>query len=122
MRKTRLKRTSTALVVLLAAVAVLFALLRSYVLHPSEALAQSGAALFETKGCIQCHYTDSRKTRVGPGLKGLFDRETLPVSGRKATEENVRKQLKTPFQDMPSFADRLTEEQMDRLVDYLKTL
>jgi len=122
MRKTQLKRTSTAVVVFLIAFAFVFALLRSLVLHPSEALAQSGAALFESKSCIQCHYTDSRKTKVGPGLKGLFERKELPVSGRAASGANVRKQIKTPYKDMPSFADRLAEGQLDRLIDYLKTL
>ncbi len=91
-------------------------------LHPSEAIAQSGAALFESKGCIQCHYTDSRKTKVGPGLKGLFERKERPVSGQAVSEANGRKQIKTPYKDMPSFADRLAEGQLDRLIDYLKTL
>jgi len=44
------------------------------------------------------------------------------VSGREVTGENIREQLESPFRDMPSFADRLTEEEVDALIDYLKSL
>ncbi|MFW6115218.1 MAG: c-type cytochrome [Thermodesulfobacteriota bacterium] len=75
-----------------------------------------------SKGCSNCHHADSGETKIGPGLKGLFKRDKLPVSERKATEENVRKQLEVPYRNMPSFAGRLTEEQVDQLIDYLRTL
>lgn len=68
---------------------------------PAEPKAHEGHELFQSKGCVQCHYTDSRKTKVGPGLKGLSPRDRLPVSGREVTKENVRRQLKTPYGDMP---------------------
>jgi len=122
MRKTGLKRTSTAVGITLVCAAVLLALVRSSVTHPDDSHVPGGSEVFEKKGCVQCHFTDSRETKIGPGLKGLFGRNKLPVSGREVTEENVKRQLKTPYDDMPSFADRLTEEQRDRLVAYLKTL
>jgi mono/diheme cytochrome c family protein len=92
------------------------------VIQPAASLAEEGAQLFESKGCTQCHYTKSAETRIGPGLQGLFGRDKLPVSGRRVTEKNVRRQLQTPYENMPSFADRLTKEQRDRLIEYLKTL
>jgi cytochrome c2 len=122
MRKTGLKRTSTAVGITLVCAAVLLALVRSFVTHPDDSHAPGGSEVFEKKGCVQCHFTDSRETKIGPGLKGLFGRDKLPVSDREVTEENVKRQLKTPYDDMPSFADRLTEEQRYRLVAYLKTL
>jgi cytochrome c2 len=91
-------------------------------IYPSGSPAHKGAELFESKGCVQCHFTGSTQTKSGPGLKGLFERQKLPVSGRGLTEANVRKQLKTPYNNMPSFADRLTHEERDRLIAYLKTL
>jgi cytochrome c len=92
------------------------------VVHPACCFAEEGSKLFADKGCAACHFTDSRETKVGPGLKGLFKRDKLPKSGRKVTEENIRKQLKTPYKSMPSFAGRLTKKQTDQLIAYLKTL
>jgi cytochrome c len=80
------------------------------------------ATLFFEKGCSQCHYTDSRDRKIGPGLEGLFSREALPVSGEPVSEVNVRDQLLTPYENMPSSADRLSQEDIDHLIYYLKTL
>jgi cytochrome c2 len=122
MRKTRLKHTTITVTITLVCVATLLALLRAVILHPTGSLSEKGPELFVSQGCAHCHFSDSGKTKIGPGLKGLFEHEKLPVSGRKATEENVRKQLRTPYENMPSFADKLTMEQRDQLIFYLKTL
>lgn len=122
MRKTRLRQTSVSVAVILIAMAALFAALRVLVIHPPELPAGDGATLFSVKGCADCHYTKSRETKIGPGLKELFERKKLPVSRRKVTEKNVRTQLEMPYENMPSFADRLTEEQREMLIAYLKSL
>jgi len=120
MRKTVLKRTTAALTGFLIIFGTVLGVLR--VQRTGTAAPVSGQALFQEKGCSQCHFTDSTKTKMGPGLKGLFDREKLPASGRKATAANVREQLISPYRNMPSFADRLTPEQKERIINYLKTL
>ena len=122
MRKTRLRHVSITVGAVLVCGAVFFALVRTFVIRPAVPLSQEGSELFESQGCVQCHFTDSRKTKIGPGLQGLFNRVELPVSGREVTEENVRTQLKTPYENMPSFDDRLNEKQRDTLIEYLKTL
>ena len=81
---------------------------------------EAGAALFAKK-CGFCHFTESRDTKVGPGLKGLFDRETLLASGRPVSAENIRRQLIEPVAEMPAFKD-LEEEEIRQLTDFLKTL
>lgn len=86
-----------------------------------EGLARKGARLFNKKACADCHYADRPDTKIGPGLKELFKRDKLPMSGRAVTEDNIRKQLKTPFRAMPSFAG-LPEEEVKALVAFLKTL
>jgi hypothetical protein len=86
-----------------------------------EGDAKKGAVLFAGKGCADCHYTDSIKRKLGPGLKDLFAGDTLPVSGWKVTEENVRKQLKSPFRSMPSYTD-LAEKELQALMAFLKSL
>lgn len=90
--------------------------------NANELTAVTGPALFEEKGCAQCHYTDSKDKKIGPGLKGVFSAETLPASGRPATRQNVREQLKDPYGTMPSYADRLTEKQTRLLIEYLEGL
>ena len=122
MRKTQLKRTGIGVVVFTAGVVLLMSVIRAAVFSAEAAGVEDGAALFENKGCAQCHYTDSTETKIGPGLEGLFARDRLPVSGRPVTSENIRRQLQNPYDAMPSFADRLTEDQTAHLVVYLKSL
>lgn len=122
MRKTLLKRASVSVAAFTLCVAILAAILRVITVGADSTDAKDGAALFEEKGCSQCHYTDSVDTKIGPGLKNLFQREKLPVSASPVTEENVRQQLTTPYENMPSYADRLIEEERDRLIHYLKSL
>ena len=87
-----------------------------------EGLARQGAILFNEKGCNDCHFVDRTDTKVGPGLKGIFKRDRLPVSGRAVNEANMRKQLISPFRAMPSYANRLSDQQIKALIAFLKTL
>jgi len=82
--------------------------------------ASEGAAIFD-RSCSMCHYADRTDKKVGPGLKGLYAKDQMTVSGWEMTDENVRRQLKTPFADMPPFAD-LSEEEIQALIDYLQSL
>jgi mono/diheme cytochrome c family protein len=120
MRTTQLKQTTAGIIALLAATGIILGLLRGLVMRTPPA--EAGRALFEAKGCAQCHYTNSTATKIGPGLKGIFDREKLPVSKRPATAQNIRRQLRAPYRSMPSFADRLTERERTRIIEYLRTL
>jgi cytochrome c2 len=136
MEKTILQRTTVAMVVVLVMVVVLFGVLRNTVISKekgSEAVqiqedgklspeAARGALLYKDKGCAHCHLTDSTEIGMAPGLKGLFKRKSLPVVGKPATEDNVRDQLTKPYKNMPSFAGRLNDKEMDEIIAYLKTL
>jgi mono/diheme cytochrome c family protein len=125
MRKTRLKYATGAVTVAVVVLMTTAAVVRVNVdnadkEHGPEST--GGARLFREKGCGQCHVTDRTSGQLGPGLKGILDREKLPVSGRAASRANVRKQIIDPWDTMPSYADRLSDEQMRRLLDYLETL
>jgi hypothetical protein len=85
-----------------------------------EGLVTEGAVVFN-QGCSACHHADKKDYRIGPGMQGLFQLEKLPVSGRPVTEANIRIQLKTPFKNMPAFPE-LSEEKVDALIAFLKTL
>lgn len=82
--------------------------------------AGEGAIVFN-QNCSGCHYSDKTETKIGPGMKGIFKMEKLPVSGRPVTEANVRLQIKTPYGNMPAFPE-LAEEKMDALIAFLKSL
>jgi len=83
-------------------------------------LAARGEQLFK-QNCSACHVTDSTATKVGPGLKGVFKQDKFPISGRPVSDDNFREILKTPFSKMPPFG-HLSEEQVEALLNYLKTL
>jgi mono/diheme cytochrome c family protein len=82
---------------------------------------QKGAQLFSEQ-CVYCHASKSKETRIGPGLKGILKDPILPSSKASATTENIIKQLKTPYKMMPSFKEKLSEDQILELLEYLKTL
>ncbi len=85
-----------------------------------DADAQKGAVLFQQK-CSFCHLHDQTATKVGPGLKGLTQKTRMPTSRWPLNEQSIRKQIVTPFKDMPPF-ESLTEDELNQLVAYLKTL
>ncbi|MFO7986650.1 MAG: cytochrome c [Desulfatiglandaceae bacterium] len=136
MRKTTLHRTTGTVVAGLVIIVITLGVIRNTVVSHDgsegaththshqldDSQAVLGKDLFQNQGCTQCHATGSTTTKIGPGLKGLFDRKSLPVSGRAVTEENVIKQLKSPYKGMPSFKDRLTAAQRDQIIAFLKTV
>jgi len=79
-----------------------------------------GKNLFEAK-CNFCHHTNSTETIVGPGLKGILKKRNLPVSKWPATPKNVIRQLKQPFDRMPSF-EYLTDKEISDIMAFLNTL
>ena len=70
--------------------------------------------------CDQCHEADSKDEKVGPGLKGIKDGK-LP-DGRPATREKLLDLINTGPAEMPSFKDRLTEQQKEDVVAFVLTL
>jgi mono/diheme cytochrome c family protein/uncharacterized membrane protein len=82
---------------------------------------QNGEKLLK-ENCSSCHAIASTETIIGPGLKGILRRQSLPVSGRPAVPENVYRQLKAPYKEMPSFSNKLSDDQMLDIIAYLNTL
>ena len=85
----------------------------------SESISK-GEKLFNPK-CSMCHDPNSTEMLVGPGLMGILKKQELPVSKRPAIPVNIIKQLKTPYNVMPSFPD-LSEEDIQNIIAYLNTL
>jgi len=96
----------------------------------SGSLAQSGETLFQQLGCSTCHRFDVQGR--GPNLKGLFGKPVQLQDGRSvlADDNYVRESILVPtakvvsgFQPiMPSFQGQVSEEQLNALVAYVKSL
>lgn len=125
MRRTILNQTSTAVIFTILMVVIILSIFRALQPRPSEATENTpegrGKTVF-AQNCSGCHFPDSQEAKVGPGLAGLFEGEKLPVSGRPVSEETVRHQLNDPYENMPRLADDLSEQQIDDVIAYLKTL
>jgi cytochrome c len=71
--------------------------------------------------CAICHNSDTDDKKVGPSLKGLFQRKKLN-NGKSVSDENVLTMINSGGGGMPSFADKLSQEEKDNLLAYLHSL
>lgn len=93
--------------------------------------AEMGAAKFTEKACNSCHSLDGSPL-VGPTLKGIFNREEELADGTKITvdENYLRESILNPQAKivkgfapaMPAFEGQLSEDELQNLITYLKTL
>lgn len=83
--------------------------------------AAKGKELF-AGNCEACHNSDSTEVKVGPGLKGLFTRQTLQ-NKKKLTDATVMDIInKGSPSGMPGFMQALSEPDRADVLAYLKTL
>jgi cytochrome c len=68
--------------------------------------------------CTVCHNAETPETKVGPSLKGLFQRKKLK-DGKAVSDENVLAKINSGGGGMPSFANTLSAEEKDNLLAYL---
>jgi len=95
-----------------------------------QSLAAQGADLFRTFGCSGCHGPAS--TVHAPTLNGLYGRPVPLQDGRIVTadEQYIRDSILLPQSQiaagyphiMPTFANVLNEDQVLKLVAYIKSL
>ena len=93
-------------------------------------LAQTGQTLFQQLGCSTCHRFDVQGR--GPNLIGAFGKPVQLEDGRTVTmdENYVRESILNPAAKvvsgfkpiMPVFQGQVTEEQLNSLVAYVKSL
>jgi len=82
--------------------------------------AKSGKDLF-TANCSICHFPDRKDIKVGPGLQGLFNNQTLPKTGRPTSEKNIRETIVNGGEKMPPFK-HLKDQEIKTIINYLKSL
>jgi mono/diheme cytochrome c family protein len=90
----------------------------------------AGAELFERLNCIQCHRGDGRGP--GPSLVGVYGQSIALASGETVIvdDQYIRTSILDPNANvhagytpiMPSYAGRVSEEELSLLVEYIRWL
>ena len=90
-----------------------------------------GEKIYKQKGCNACHSIDGSVV-IGPSFKGLFGRTGVLEDGRSytANENYIISSIYEPQEEivegfqpvMPSFKGILSENEVDALIAYIKTL
>ncbi len=96
----------------------------------NQPLAETGKKLFSDLGCATCHRSDSEGR--GPNLVGLYNKPVQLEDGRMITadENYIRESILEPgaklvkgFKPiMPTFQGQISDEQLNSLVAYVKSL
>ena len=99
-------------------------------------IGREGAALFVSLGCSGCHAAPAQPPPGGavhaPGLAGIYGRDVHLADGRvrRVDESYIRDSILQPRRDivagyeplMPSFAGLVGEDELQRLVAYIRSL
>lgn len=94
-----------------------------------QGIVAAGRALYEAYGCASCHEPGSPVK--APSLAGLYGSKVALADGRTvvADDEWLRQKILNPNGDklagggkqvMPSFAGRIPEDELNRIVDFIK--
>jgi cytochrome c oxidase subunit 2 len=94
-----------------------------------------GLVLLKNTACLSCHSQDGSKI-VGPTFKGLYGSEQIVVEGNStitvvADDDYIKRSIIDPDAQinegygkglMKSYRDELTDEEIAKIIEYLKTL
>jgi len=72
--------------------------------------------------CDRCHEPYSTRGKQGPGLKGMFKKPYLALSGLPANDDRVDDIILHGRAKMPGYSQALTPQQVQDLLAYLHTL
>jgi cytochrome c oxidase subunit II len=96
----------------------------------NQPLAVTGEKLFTELGCVTCHRSDTQGR--GPNLVGVYGKPVMLEDGRTLTadENYIRESIVDPgakivkgFKPvMPTFQGQISDEQLNALVAYVKSL
>lgn len=91
-----------------------------------------GEALLQTKACTTCHTTDPNIPSTGPTFAGLYGSEVYLTGGSSVTADDdyLRESIISPLAKltegyqpaMPNYEGQLTDQEIDDILAYLKTL
>ena len=81
----------------------------------------AGRRIYDSE-CNRCHEPYSTKGKKGPGLKGVFQRQYLSLSGLPANDERVADIIRMGRNEMPGYSQKLSPQELQDLLAYLHTL
>jgi len=81
----------------------------------------AGRKIYDSQ-CDRCHEPYSTKGKKGPGLKGIFQHKYLSLSGLPANDERVTDIIRLGRNEMPAYAQQLSQKDVQDLLAYLHTL
>lgn len=87
-------------------------------LNPQQA---AGRKIYDAE-CDRCHEPYSTRGKKGPGLKGVFQRKYLSLSGLPANDERVTDIIRLGRNEMPGYSQKLSTQDIQDLLAYLHTL
>jgi cytochrome c oxidase subunit 2 len=92
---------------------------------------ERGKDLFERQGCSTCHTVDGTP-KIGPTWKGIFGKMEMMSDAKpyKVDENYLRESMMDPTAKivqgfapvMPTYKGKLSDKDIDGLIDYIKTL
>jgi mono/diheme cytochrome c family protein len=73
--------------------------------------------------CVVCHDIDKAENnkKPGPSLHRLFKNDKLPLTGAKPTRDYVAVKIRFGGQVMPPFVKKMTESEIQAVIDYMET-
>jgi mono/diheme cytochrome c family protein len=72
--------------------------------------------------CDRCHEPYASRGKQGPSLKGVFQKQYLPISGLPANDQRVGEIIRYGRAKMPGYGQVLSEQQVQDLLAYMHTL
>ena len=83
---------------------------------------QSAGRKIYDSHCDRCHEPYSTRGKKGPGLKGMFQKKYLSLSGLPANDERVSDIIRLGRNEMPAYSQTLSAQDLQDLLAYLHTL
>jgi mono/diheme cytochrome c family protein len=78
-----------------------------------------GRALYRDN-CVVCHDIDyAQSKKFGPSFYKLFERPKMPLSNMKPDRGYIKIRVKFGGALMPSFQKKLSDKEIDTLIDYI---
>ena len=81
----------------------------------------AGRKIYDAE-CDRCHEPYSTRGKKGPGLKGIFQKKYLSLSGLPANDERVTDIIRLGRNEMPGYSQKLNSQDLEDLLAYLHTL
>jgi len=87
-------------------------------LNPQQA---TGRKLYDNY-CDRCHEPYSSRGKKGPGMKGIYKRQYMELSGLPVNDDRMADIIKNGRAKMEGFSRVMTDQQVADLIAYLHTL